>query len=319
LIILFGGSTYIYYYFFRQVNSKLIETIPTDAVFLYQINDNETFVKSIKTVSKFINPLFGLDAYPGCQFFIDQLPGKYNQVVFSGHENGDKFSILFACKISERSFQPLLSKLQIDPKNCTTFDNCKIYTYGVHLKRFVFTYHQGIFLASENETLLKKAIKQLKNPRNLITAKSFETLFQLTEKNLKQNWLVLNTERYFSHFESYFNENTDSTLRRFSSHAVWAAYQVRFSGMEISLSGYMSITDKFDCYYNSIENKYLYFSSLSKKDEPVAYESDAMLVYAKSVLPSHNDFEMAIHAGHSAYWHHYLSETGMNKFTASQM
>jgi hypothetical protein len=133
IIIIFGGGVYLYYYFFRQVNAQLIETIPTDAAFLFQINDNETFVKSIKNIHPYISPLFGLDAYPGCQFFIDQLPGKYNQVVFSGHHNGETFSILFACKIHEKAFQQLLSKLQIDEKNCVIFERCKIYTFGTHL------------------------------------------------------------------------------------------------------------------------------------------------------------------------------------------
>jgi hypothetical protein len=167
VIIIFCGGVYAYYYFFRQINAKLIETIPTDAAFLFQINDNETFLKTVKTIHPYIHPLFELNAYPGCQFFVDQLPGKYNQVVFSGHAVGEKFSILFACKINERAFKQLLTNLQIDEKNCVKYEQCKIYTYGTHLKRFVFTYQKGIFLASENMMLLRKAINQLRTPRNL--------------------------------------------------------------------------------------------------------------------------------------------------------
>jgi len=318
-VILFSGGISFYYYFFRQINAQLIETIPSDAAFLFQINDNETFLKTVKTIHPYLNPLFGLDAYPGCQFFVDQLPGKYNQVVFSGHVSGETLSILFACKIPERAFTQLLSKLQIDEKNCTKFDNCKIYVYGTHLKRFVFTYHKGIFLASENNTLLRKAITQLKNPRNLTAIKSFESLFKIMEKNKKQNWLILNHKRYFSNFESFFNEETNITLNHYASNVLWAAYQVRFSKLTMSLSGYFSVSENYQSYFDNLEHKHLYFSSLNAKDEPISYEKDDVIKQAKEFFPSHSEFELAIHAANGQYWSRYLSETGMKKFTVAQM
>jgi len=319
VVIFFGAGVYLYYYFFRQVNAQLVETIPTDAAFLFQINDNEKFLKTVKKIHPYINPLFGLDAYPGCQFFVDQLPGKYNQVVFTGHANGETFSILFACKINENAFKELLIKLQIDEKNCTKFEQCKIYSYGTHLKRFVFTYQMGIFIASENITLLKKAITQLKNPRNLTSVKSFETLFNMVEKNKKQNWLIINNKRYFSNFETYFNEKTNGILYSFSSNVLWAAYQVRFSGLNMSLSGYLSSGDSFQGYFDNLEHKYLYYSSLFAGNEPVDYEKDVLLKQVKLSFPSHSGFEIAIHAANSEYWSNYLSEAGMKKFTISQM
>jgi hypothetical protein len=317
-IVLFCGGVFFYYYFFRQINAQLIETIPCDAAFLFQINDNDTFIKTVKNIRNNLNPLFGLDAYSGCQFFVDQLPGKYNQVVFSGHPGAETFSILFACKINERAFKQLLTKLQIDTKNCSKFEQCKIYTYGTHLKRFVFTYDKGIFLASENVTLLKRSIVQLRNPRNLTTLKSFVALFQITEKNKKQNWLILNHEKYFSNFEPYIQEETNSILGRFATHVTWSAYQVRFSDLEMRMSGYLSINDNFDDYFNAFEQKYLYYSSLSKNNEPVNYENDAVLKYAKSILPTYSDYELLIHAENPEYWSRYLSETGMKKFAFTQ-
>jgi hypothetical protein len=281
-IIFFGGGVYSYYYFFRQVNAKLIETIPSDAAFLFQINDNETFLKTVKNIHNHISPLFGLDAYPGCQFFVDQLPGKYNQVVFTGHTNGDSFSILFVCKINKQAFKPLLSKLQIDEKNYIKFERCKIYNYGTHLKRFVFTYYQGFFLASENINLLKKSITQLKNPRNLTTVKSFEELFYIIEKNKKQNWVIFNHDRYFSNFKTFINDEINNFLAEFSSQTSWAAYQVRFSELEMLMSGYM-------------------------------------LKNVKSTLPAHNNFEVANYAANSEYWNNYLSELGMKRFTVAKM
>jgi len=257
------------------MNAQLMETIPTDAAFLFQINDNETFVKTTKTIHPYISPLSGLDAYPGCQFFIDQLPGKYNQVVFSGHPNGETFSILFACKIHEKSFKQLLSKLQIDKKNCITFERCNIYTFGTHLKRFVFTYHKGIFLASENLTLLKRAIAQLKNPKNLTTLKSFAALFSVIEKNKKQNWLILNHEKYFYSLVSHFNSEANTALAQFSSHVPWSAYQVRFSGLEMSLTGYLSGFSSLNDYEIAISDatpEYWsrYLSEHGMKKSPVA-------------------------------------------------
>jgi len=319
IIIIFGCGVYSYYFFYRQVNAKLIETIPTDATFLFQINDNDMFLKTVKHIMPYINPLFGLDAYPGCQFFVDQLPGKYNQVVFTGHHNGETLSILFACKINERAFKQLLSKIQIDEKNCISFEKCKIYTHGTHLKRFVFTYHKGIFLASENVMLLKKSIVQLKNPKNLTNLKSFETLFSILEKNKKQNWLILNHDRYFSHFESFINDETNISLSRFASNVSWAAYQVRFSKLEMSLSGYLSLTDNFQDYFSHLEEKYSYYSSLSKSEESIDFEKDILLKYAKMALPSYNDFEIAIHAENSEYWSRYLSESGIKKSPIAKM
>ena len=318
-IILFTGGVFFYYYFFRQVNAQLIETIPSDAAFLFQINDNETFLKTEKYIHNYITPLFGLDAYPGCQFFVDQLPGKYNQVVFSGHLIENAFSILFACKINERAFKQLIPKLQIDEKNCIKYDQCRIYTYGTHLKRFVFTYHKGIFLASENITLLKKAIAQLKSPKNLTNLKSFEELYNITEKNKKQNWLILDHKRYFSHFESFFNEETHLTLNHFASNVLWAAYQIRFSKLNMSLSGYLSVSNTYENYFNNMENKHLYFSSLFSGSESIDYEKDDVLKQVKTQFPSHSEFELAIHAVTSEYWSRYLSELGMKKFTLAQM
>jgi len=273
-IVAFCCGIFFFYFFFRQINAQLIETIPTDAAFLFQINDNETFLKTVKNIHNYINPLFGLDAYPGCQFFVDQLPGKYNQVIFTGHNNGETFSILFACKINERAFKELLIKLQIDEKNCFKFDQCKIYNYGTHLKRFVFTYHKGIFLASENISLIRKAITQLKNPRNLTSVKSFDSLFKIMEKNRKQNWLIVNHKRYFSNFESYFNEETNISLNQFASHVPWAACQVRFSKLNMSWSGYLSISDSYQEYLNPLEYKQenwsSYLSELGMKKFTVA-------------------------------------------------
>ena len=319
LFFLFACGVFFYYFLYRQINAKLIETIPTDAAFLFQINDNETFLKTVKKIHPYINPLFGLDAYPGCQFFVDQLPGKYNQVVFSGHANGETFSILFACKIKERAFKHLLTKLQIDEKNSTKYERCKIYTYGTHLKRFVFTYDKGIFLASENIMLLKKAINQLRTPRNLTALRSFETVFNIMEKNTKQNWLTLNHDRYFSNFEPFFNTETYADLTRFAATTHWSAYQVRFLGLDMQLSGYLSINEQYKVYMDNIEQKHLYYSSLSKTDAPIDYEQDVLLKYAKSVFPSHSEFDFAIHAANAEYWNRYLSEQGMKKFAVARM
>jgi len=318
-IIIFSGGVSFYYYFFRQVNAQLIETIPSDAAFMFQINDNETFLKTVKNIHHYITPLFGLDAYPGCQFFVDQLPGKYNQVVFSGHSHGETYAILFACKINERAFDQLLTKLQIDKKNCVKFDQCRIYTFGTHLKRFVFTYHKGIFLASENVALLRKAVAQLKNPRNLTIDKSFESLFTIMEKNKKQNWLILNHKRYFSFFESYFNEETNRALNHFASNVFWSAYQLRFSKLNMSLSGYLSVSDNYQAYYDHFEHKHLYFSSLNTNEKPIDYEKDELIKQTKNLFPSHSEYEIVIHAATSAFWNRYLSESGIKKFGVAQM
>jgi hypothetical protein len=124
--------------------------------------------------------------------------------------------------------------------------------------------------------LLKKAINQLKNPKNLTTLKSFEELFSIIEKNKKQNWLILNHERYFSNFGLHFNNETNATLTRFSSNVPWAAHQVRFSGLEILLTGYatpvLPLHKDYEIAVRDANPEYWsqYLSELGMKKFPIA-------------------------------------------------
>lgn len=318
-IILIAAGIFGYYYFFRQSNAQLIETVPIDAAFVYQINDNKTFVKEVQNIRANISPFFGLDALPGCQFFLDQLPGKYNQLIFSGHVDNNKINVLFACKINKKAFEQLLQKLQIDVANSISFENCKIYSYGTHLKRFVFTYHNQLFCASEDITLLKKSISQLKNPKNLTSSKSLGNLCGIIEKNKIQNWLIINNEKYLNFFSTFCNEEMLPSLIKFSNATNWSINQVRFSGNEMFLSGYYAVNEEFYKLFSLYDNKKQYFSSASNEQPVVAIDKVPLLKYAQSRLPSSSYFEYVIHSESPEYWLRFFSPEAIQKSTLKNL
>jgi len=63
----------------------------------------------------------------------------------------------------------------------------------------------------------------------------------------------------------------------------------------------------------------LYFSSLNTDVESIDFEKDAQIKQAKTMLPSSNEFEIAIHAATADYWSHYLNEVGMKNFSLAKM
>ncbi|MEG2070432.1 MAG: hypothetical protein RR034_03555, partial [Bacteroidales bacterium] len=71
-IIAIGTALFFYHSFFRQNNAKLIETIPSEAAFIFEINDNEEFTKTSSSLIPYLNPVFSLEALSGFEFFIDK-------------------------------------------------------------------------------------------------------------------------------------------------------------------------------------------------------------------------------------------------------
>ena len=45
-IVLILAAIFFYNNFFRQTSGPLIETVPADAAFIFEINDNEQFMKT---------------------------------------------------------------------------------------------------------------------------------------------------------------------------------------------------------------------------------------------------------------------------------
>lgn len=238
-------GVFFYYTLLRQSKSELIEAIPTDATFIFAINDNDGFVQDSKSVTACLNELFLLDALPAYETMRGKLPTGEYDLTISGHIQDNSVSLLFNTHADKASFKRLLRALSIDPNNYTAFENNRIYTYGTNFKSMKFVYTNHIISFSTDIELLKRAIVQHSHPKNLLSDKQFKEIYNLTEKNQKQNWLIINPVSYTPYFSGFLNENLSKKLSMSLKMSGWTALQLRFSSNEMFLSGYM-FTDSPD-------------------------------------------------------------------------
>lgn len=237
-VMLAGVGVFFYYNFFRQSKSELIEAIPTDAAFIFALNDNDGFVSATREVTPYLNELFVMDALPAYETMRGKLPtGEYDLTV-SGHASNEGVSVLFNMHADKAAFKRLLRALSIDPNNYISFEGSRIYTYGTNFKSMKFVYINHIISISPDVELLKRAIVQHAHPKDLLSDKQFKEMYNLTEKNRKQNWLIINPERYTPYLSSFLTEDLSKKLSNCLKEAGWTALQLRFSGNEIFLSGY---------------------------------------------------------------------------------
>lgn len=244
-VIGIGLGIYFYYTFFRQSKSELIEAIPTDAAFIFALNDNDGFVRDTKTVTPYLNELFLLDAMPAYQTIRGKLPAGEYDLTVSGHVQDNSVSLLFNTHADKAAFRRLLRALSIDPNNYVPFEGNRIYTYGTNFKSMKFVYLNHIISFSTDMELLKRAIVQHAHPKDLLSNKQFKEMYELTEKNRKQNWLIINPEDYLSYFSTFLKEETAKKITESLKTSGWTALQLRFSGNEMFFSGY-TIVDNPD-------------------------------------------------------------------------
>ena len=237
-VILAGVGIFFYYNFFRQSKSELIEAIPTDATFIFALNDNDGFVTSSTKVAPYLNELFVMDALPAYETMRGKLPAGEYDLTVSGHATDNGVSVLFNMHADKAAFKRLLRALSIDPNNYTAFENSRIYTYGTNFKSMKFVYFNHIISISPDIELLKRAIVQHNHPKNLLSDKQFKEMYNLTEKNRKQNWLIINPKNYTPYLSSFLNEDLSKKLSECLKESGWTALQLRFSGNEMHLSGY---------------------------------------------------------------------------------
>lgn len=237
IVLIFVGL-FFYNNFFRQTNAPLIETVPAEAAFVFEINDNEQFVKSSASLMTYLTDLFAIDGLAGFESFLEKMPKKDGQILVAGFVEDDKLVPLFSTRMDQHYFKNLLKVLQIDPRNNIKFEEYEIYSYGTHYKDFKFVFHNGVFSVSEDIELLKKTIVQLKYPKGLTNMKSFKELHELVDKNVKQNWLLINPQEYVNYLKTKTGEQYVDFWDSYAGVAEWCAYQVRFSDVEMFLSGY---------------------------------------------------------------------------------
>lgn len=292
VILLFGVGIFFYHNFFRQTNAKLIETIPTDASFIFQINDNDAFVKTSTSLLPYLTELLSMSALPGLEYLVELFPVKKNEVMISCHTTGDGNALLLSAHIKESEFKTFLNDLRIDIRNSILFDKVNIYTYGTHLKKFYFAYHNNVISISEDIELLKKSITQLKHPRNFLTDKEFNLIYQLIAKNEKRNFILLNRERYFERGNMLLSEKHQYFSEPIAELSAWSAYQVRFSDREIILSGYMM-------------NNSLFFQKF-KGEYPVEE-------YPEKIIPFNSFFYIDINTPNPEEFQHFFAQQSSEK------
>lgn len=244
-IVLILAAIFFYNNFFRQTTGPLIETVPADAAFIFEINDNEQFVKTSASLMPYLTELFALDGLAGFESFLEKMPKKDGSILVSGYVIDEKIVPLFSTRMEEHYFKSLLKLLQIDPRNNVKFEGYEIYSYGTHYKDYKFVFHNNVFSASEDVELLKKSIVQLRYPKGLTNDKSFRQLHKLVDKNVKQNWLLLNPQVYAEYVKTKTDAMCEDVINAWIDRVSWCAYQVRFSDVEMFLSGYMDTENPY--------------------------------------------------------------------------
>ena len=238
-VILAGVGIFFYYNFFRQSKSELIEAIPTDAAFIFTLNDNDGFVSGTREVTPYLNEIFAMDALPAYETMRGKLPAGEYDLTVSGHVQNNAVSLLFNMHADKAAFKRLLRALSIDPNNYTAFENNRIYTYGTNFKSVKFVYTNHIISFSTDLDLLKRAIVQHAHPKNLLSDKQFKEMYNLTEKNRKQNWLIVHPQKYLPYLTTFLKEELANKMSACLDKSGWTALQLRFSGKDMYLSGYM--------------------------------------------------------------------------------
>lgn len=242
-VILAAVGIFFYYSMFKQSETDLIELVPVDAVYVMEINDFVTFTEGSTPLMSNLNDMFALDAFPAFQTICSKIHAFDNLSTISGHENSVGLSILFNLKADKSTFKRLLRELNIDPNNYKSFENNKIYTYGTNYKSIKFAFLNNVIVFSEDVELLKRALIQQKHPKKIFSNKYFKRIYEITTKNRKQNWLILNHELYNKYLSTFFIDSADDYIDKLVSNVDWGAYQIRFSGTQILLSGYVIADD----------------------------------------------------------------------------
>jgi len=242
-LLLIGVGIFFYYSFFKQTRSELIEAVPTDAQYIFVINDNPSFQKGVASMAPYFTETFALDVLPAYEDIYKKLSGTYDLSI-SGHPSENGMRVLFNTHIEKNVFKKLLRALSIDPANFTSFEHYKIYTYGTHFKSLKFVYFNHILTISDDIELLKKALIQHTHPKDLLSDKSFKDIYALTSKNLKQNWVILQCPAYCQHIATFLTEEAYKRLHEATPMSEWSAFQIRIGHNEVLLSGYTSANDK---------------------------------------------------------------------------
>lgn len=247
LCILASAGIYAYTKLLKKTTADLLASVPAEATFVFQVNDNTTWSSSVASCAGEMEDFFSLQAMAGYEYFISlthRNSDKITPYVISGHydENG-KPTTLFSMKMDEYTYKSLLKKLNINTKDHSILAGEEVYNIDTHYHNFKFVFRNGLFSASPVTKVLERSILCLANDQCLAGQKDFKDLQHVIDKNKKQNWLIVQMPRFLDQqlqgSESVNREAFQGLLR----NATWSAYQVRFTGAGMLLSGYSLLSD----------------------------------------------------------------------------
>lgn len=242
LCVLVISGIYGYTKFLKKSTAELLDAVPADATFVFLINDNEGFVKSIAPCMAYLENFFALDALPGFEYFMDithRNMQSNDPMVISGHVGEDgKQVVLLSMKIDELAYKHLIKELSINMKDYSTLAGQKVYDVDTHYKNFKFTYYNGIFSACSSQMVLESAIKCLASDKCLAAQPDFKRMQEVIHKNTRQNWLVLQQQPFMESHLAMIEDSYHAPFQGWMSRSKWSAYQIQFTESEMILSGY---------------------------------------------------------------------------------
>ncbi len=245
-VLLVVGGIFAYTYYLKRTTAELMSVVPSDAAFVFQVNDNALFAKSISSCKDNLNEVFSLDALAGFEYFADMASSQKQErtdIVIAGLNGEEGAELLFAAYMQKSSFDRIIKDLKINKEDYSTFETHKIYTAATHFHEFKIVYLNGIFVAAETMPLLQRSIHQLAGPQCLTSCKSFNDLASVIHKNDKQNWLIINHRQFVDMQAAKLDSVYLSQWNYVAELADWSAYLVRFSEKEMLLSGYSTVKD----------------------------------------------------------------------------
>jgi hypothetical protein len=294
LILLVAGGIFAYTKYLKRNTAELIAVVPSDAAFVFQINDNEGFVRSIGSCKASLNEVFSLDALAGFEYFADMgLANNDNKkkVVISGHSADGQPALLFAVYMQKYAFYEILKNLKINPKDYVKYETRRIYTATTHFHEFKICYLNGIFVAAETQPLLEAAIHNLAGSGCLTSLPDFQPVNDIIHKNVKQNWLILNHVNFVESQSSRIDTAFHASFGTIAELAGWSAYQIRFSDNEVILSGYSTINEgSFFSEYEASDGSFIL---------PDAVIPASVNGYVCSTLPKTHTLTMEVEEGDS--------------------
>ena len=191
------------------VNSALIIEIKKPQKFYSEISEKSIFLKKLKQlgeVSNFISDISFIDSIVKGDIKLNQLLTK-NPILISLHEVGNKkYYPLYIIRISGRfEANQILKAINNNwNKNNTItserYNQAKLYKIINGNKKFFYSYHNGLLMASKSEILLEDAIRQSESESNLLSDNGLMQLMETSGNNARANIYI-----QFKYFQPFLN------------------------------------------------------------------------------------------------------------------